>query len=110
MGIHPRAYLNLVAVLITMFVLFPMGIGAFVAAVVAVVVPLALISTPVTYRFAKDMSIGPFVIDTFGEALVTSLIGFVLLFEVFYVANGIVALLGRFVSLQIGQFQIGNKP
>lgn len=106
--IRPRAYLNLAAVLIAMFILFPIGIGAFVAAVVAVVVPLALISAPVSYRF-NDMSIGPFVIDTFGEAVVTSIIGFILLFGVLYVANAIVAVLGRFVSLQIGRFQVGNK-
>lgn len=106
--IRPRTYINLAVVLISMFVLFPIGVGAFVAAVVASVVPPVMLSSVITYRLT-DISFGTWVIDTFPEAIVVSLFGFALVLIEILVANYIVSLFRRFVSVRIGKMRFGES-
>ena len=106
--IRPRTYINLAVVLISMFVLFPIGVGAFVAAVVASVVPPVMLSSVITYRLT-DISFGNWVIDTLPEAIVVSLFGFALVLLEILVANYIVSLLRRFVSVRIGKMRFGES-
>lgn len=105
--LRPRTYINLVAVLVSMFVLFPIGIGAFVAAVVSAVVPPVMLSAAFTYRFTS-MNFGPWTIDTLPEAIVVSLVGLVLVLLEIFVANAIVSLLRKYVSVRIGNVRIGQ--
>ena len=105
--IRPRTYINLVAVLISMFVLFPIGVGAFVAAVVASVVPPVMLSSVFTYQLT-NMSFGFWVIDTLPEAIVVSLVGLVLVLLEILVANAIVSMFRRFVSVRIGNVRFGQ--
>lgn len=106
--IHPRTYLNLLSLLIGMVILFPIGVGAFVAAVVSAVVPAALFSSVFIYKWAP-ITRGSIVIDTFPEALAVSLIGLVLMVCELLIANAIVSVLRRFVSLRIGNFRFGQS-
>ena len=106
--IHPRTYLNLLSLLIGMLILFPIGIGAFVAAVVASVVPAALFSSVFIYKWAP-MTFGSIVVDTFPEALAVSLVGCVLLVSELLIVNAIVSVLRRFVSVRIGNLRFGQS-
>ena len=100
-------YINLISVLIGMVILFPIGVDGFIAAVVAAVVPSALISSVFIYKWAP-MNFHFIVIDTFPEALVVSLLGFVLMLVELIVANAIVSILRRNVSLRIANLQFGH--
>lgn len=105
--IRPRTYINLAVVLISMFVLFPIGVGAFVAAVVASVVPPVMLSSVFTYQLT-NMNFGSWVIDSFPEAIAVSLVGLVLVLLEIFVANAVVSVLRRFVSVRIGNFRFGQ--
>ena len=105
--IRPRTYINLAVVLVSMFILFPIGVGAFVAAVVASVVPPVMLSSIFTYKLT-NISFGYWTVDTLPEAIVVSLIGLVLVLLEIFVANIIVSLLRRFVSVRIGNIRFGE--
>ena len=104
---YPRTYINLILVLVGMVVLFPIGIGGFVAAVVAAVVPAALLASVFVYR-VTSMEFGPIVVDTFSEALVVSLLGAVLFMIELFIANVVVSILRRYVSVRIAGFRFGQ--
>ena len=78
---YPRTYINLILVLVGMVVLFPIGIGGFVAAVVVAVVLAALLA---------------------------SLLGAVLLNIELFIANVVVSILRRYVSVRIAGFRFGQ--
>lgn len=105
--IRPRTYINLAVVLVSMFVLFPIGVGAFVAAVVASVGPPVMLSAVFSYKL-MGMNFGPWTIDTLPEAIVISLIGLVLVLLEIFLANAIVSMLRRFVSVRIGNIRFGQ--
>jgi hypothetical protein len=90
-----------------MVVLFPIGVGGFVTAIVAAVVPPVLLATVFMYKWTT-VAIGPIPIDTFPEALVVSLLGLVLLLIELFVANAIVSILRRHVSVRIARFHFGQ--
>jgi len=104
---YPRTYINLILVLVGMVLLFPIGIGGFVAAVVAAVVPAALLASAFVYRLTS-MEFGPIVVDTFPEAVVASLLGAVLLMIELFIANVVVSILRRYVSVRIAGFRFGQ--
>lgn len=104
---YPRTYINLILVLVGMVVLFPIGIGGFVAAVVAAVVPAALLASAFVYRLTS-MEFGPIVVDTFPEDVVASLLGAVLLMIELFIANVVVSILRRYVSVRIAGFRFGQ--
>ena len=105
--IRPRTYINLVAVLISMAVLLPVGIAAFVTAVVASVVPPVLLSSVFTFRLT-ELNFGSFVVDTLPKAIIVSLVGLVLVLLEIFIANYIVSILRRFVSFRIGNVRLGQ--
>ena len=104
---YPRTYINLIVLLVGMVVLFPIGVGGFVTAIVAAVVPPVLFATVFMYKWTT-VAIGPIPIDTFPEALVVSLLGLVLLLIELFVANAIVSILRRHVSVRIARFHFGQ--
>ena len=104
---YPRTYINLIVLLVGMVVLFPIGVGGFVTAIVAAVVPPVLLATVFMYKWTT-VAIGPIPIDTFPEALVVSLLGLVLLLIELFVANAIVSILRRHVSVRIARFHFGQ--
>ena len=104
---YPRTYINLIVLLVGMVVLFPIGVGGFVTAIVAAVVPPVLLATVFMYKWTT-VAIGPIPIDTFPEALVVSLLGLVLLMIELFVANAIVSILRRHVSVRIARFHFGQ--
>ena len=104
---YPRTYINLIVLLVGMVVLFPIGVGGFVTAIVAAVVPPVLLATVFMYKWTT-VAIGPIPIDTFPEALVVSLLGLVLLLIELLVANAIVSILRRHVSVRIARFHFGQ--
>ena len=62
--IRPSTYLNLIMVLVGMGILFPIGVAAFVVAVVAAVVPPVLLGTIFIYDKGV-VNFGPVAIDSF---------------------------------------------
>ncbi len=85
---------------------FPLGIASFVFTVVAFSVSLSLLAAPVLYRFEDvelNLELWSLRVDTLGEALVASVVGFVLLLLTLHAVNGLawvwrrlsVALLGN---------------
>lgn len=107
--IRPSTYLNLIMVLVGMGILFPIGVAAFVVAVVAAVVPPVLLGTIFIYDKGIE-NFGPVAIDTFPAALFVSFIGLVLVLIEIFIANVIVSALRRFVSVRIGNLRIGHTP
>lgn len=105
--VRPRTYVNLVVVLVGMFVLFPVGIAAFVSAVVASIVPPVMLSTVFIYKLT-EVHFGFWTVDTLPEAIGVSLIGLVLVLLELLVANAIVSVLRRFVSVRIGKLRFGR--
>ena len=99
--------MNLIVLLVGMVVLFSIGVGGFVTAIVAAVVPPVLLATVFMYKWTT-VAIGPIPIDTFPEALVVSLLGLVLLLIELFVANAIVSILRRHVSVRIARFHFGQ--
>ena len=55
-----------------------------------------------------SMEFGPVVVDTFPEAVVASLIGAVLLMIELFIANVVVSILRRYVSVRIAGFRFGQ--
>ena len=54
------------------------------------------------------MEFGPIVADTFSEAVVVSLLGAVLLMIELFIANVVVSILRRYVSVRIAGFRFGQ--
>jgi len=107
----PAVWRDLVYLL---FVFFPLAIATFVIAVVTWSVPLALVASPVTYRFGGSIQFGDtsrFNVDTLPEAAGGALIGLVLLAMVPWVLGLLAAahaftvrtLLGRRSSERVEQ-------
>ncbi|MAZ63124.1 MAG: hypothetical protein CL895_02550 [Dehalococcoidia bacterium] len=55
-----------------------------------------------------SMEIGLIVVDTFPEAVVASLLGVVLLMIELFIANVVVSILRRYVSVRIAGFRFGQ--
>ncbi len=105
--IRPSTYVNLIMVLVGMVILFPIGVAAFVVAVVAAVVPPALLGS--IFIYDKGMvNFGPVAIDSFPAALFVSFIGLVLVIIEIFIANVIVSAFRRFVSVRIGNLRFGQ--
>ncbi len=103
-----KSYEQLALTLVTMLAIFPIGVATFVGAVVAVAVPGGLMAAPFIYGQA-DINFGSIVIDTMGEAVIVSGIGFVLVLIELDIANAAVALFRRSVSVRIGNVLIGRQ-
>ena len=73
----------------------------------APVVPAALLASVFVYRLTS-MEFGPIVVDTFPEAVVASLLGAVLLMIELFIANVVVSILRRYVSVRIAGFRFGQ--
>jgi len=71
------------------------------------VVPAALLVSVFVYRLTS-MEFGPIVVDTFSEALVVSLLGAVLFMIELFIANVVVSILRRYVSVRIVGFRFGQ--
>ena len=54
------------------------------------------------------MEFGPIVVDTFSEAVVASLLGAVLFMIELFIANVVVSILRRYVSVRIAGFRFGQ--
>ncbi len=85
---------------------FPLGIASFVAVVTLLAVSLGLIAAP-TYYWVGDSAnvnfeIGSWDLDTFGEALLLTIVGFPLLPASLHLLNGWAWVSGRVASLMLG--------
>jgi hypothetical protein len=86
---------------------FPLGIASFVFTVTAFSVSLSLLAAPLLYRFENvelNLELWALRIDTFGEALVASVVGFVLLLATLHAVNGF-AWVWRQLSVRL----LGNR-
>ena len=72
------------------------------------VVSAALLASVFVYRLTS-MEFGPIVGDTFPEAVVASLLGAVLLMIELFIANVVVSILRRYVSVRIAGFRFGQN-
>ncbi|MBI1923482.1 sensor domain-containing protein [Candidatus Poribacteria bacterium] len=96
---------------------FPLGILSFVVLVVAIGLTIGLLAAPFIYQsetiaftnghfsFHADMSeytIGPWQVDTLGEALICSILGIGLGLSSMHVINGLAFVSGRFARLMLG--------
>ncbi len=103
----PWPYLRYAVSLAVMSALFPIGVGTFVLALLAAVVPFALISTPVTYR-VWDMNVVHWRIDSLPEAFAACAVGLaVLVIELALVQAVFRALRGK-VAVRIGGLKLGQ--
>ena len=84
---------------------FPIGVASFVVTVVMLSVTFGFIGTPIYYRWSET-NIGPWEIDTAGEALVFVPIGLLLLLVTPHVLNLAAFLSGRFAHLMLGAAQL----
>ena len=71
------------------------------------VVSAALLASVFVYRLTS-MEFGPIVVDTFSEAVLASLLGAVLLMIELFIANVVVSILRRYVSVRIAGFRFGQ--
>ncbi|HII71210.1 TPA: hypothetical protein HA265_00465 [Candidatus Woesearchaeota archaeon] len=106
--ITPKSYLNLLILFLTCIVLFVVGIIAFSVAVFVIAFVGSLALAIFIYRFA-DLDIGSFKIDTFGEAIIVSIVGTFLLAILLYLVNRLAAAVKTHVSLRAGKFRLGKK-
>ena len=104
---RPKSYFNWLAVLLGMLVLFPIGIAAFVGAVVGTVVPFTFLAMPVVYRYT-EVQLGPMLVDTMGEALLVSLLGLIMISALLILTNTVTGVFGKFVSIRVGRVQLGE--
>ncbi len=79
-----------------LFLKFPLGLITFVAVTVALSIPLALLATPFSYRFAQTqiggtvhhgIYLGFWTIDTFGEAMLVAALGLLVAFVSLHALN-----------------------
>ena len=107
LAIRPLAYVRLFGLALGLLLLFPLGVASFVAVVVGFTVPAAFVAAPFIYR-NTDIDLGPIAVDTLGEALLMSLVGFLGVLLLLHLSNGAAALLERFVSIRIGAITLGR--
>jgi hypothetical protein len=104
---HGKAYLRALIVLGMLFFLFPLGIGGFILALMAVVIPGAMIAAPFYYR-TEAIRFGSWVADTMGESLLVSLAGVALLLLAVFLIGLVARFVGPHISLRIGRLRLGN--
>ncbi|MGA7669408.1 MAG: sensor domain-containing protein [Nitrolancea sp.] len=83
-ALDPYVWLDL----LYLFLLFPIGIAEFVIAVTSVSIPVALLTTPLYYRFG-DVDFVTYRIDTLPEAMLVALLGIPMLILLPYILVGV---------------------
>jgi len=92
--------------LLYLFVKFPLGILSFVVLVTLSAVTLTMLFAPLLYRYIQPEIIGwtgvIWRIDTMGESVAASIIGFILIFISLHIFNGLAWVSGKFAQLMLG--------
>ncbi len=84
----------------------PLGIGSFVFAVTAFSLSLGLLAAPVLYQLDElYLDLGPIRVDTFGEALATSAVGFLALILTLHGVRGL-----SWVWARLSELLLGDRP
>lgn len=81
---------------------FPLGLASWLVVVVGALVTVALLGAPLMDVFGGAITFGSWHPETWGELLLLSLIGLVLLPLVLHLFNGLAWLWGRFTRLMLG--------
>ena len=107
--LSPRLYLNYIGLIATFMVLFPVGIGTFIAGLVWVVVPFAMMFAPFMYqRESTTIHFGNLRIDTLPEALLVAAAGLAILVVELIIVNAAFRFLRGKIALRIGSVRIGQ--
>jgi len=101
-----RSCLKVLAVLAGIFILFPLVTVSFVIALIVMIILGLFIAFPFYYK-TGTIILGPWVVDTLGEAVIVSVIGLALLFLAVLIIKGISRLVSRHISLRIGRLHLG---
>jgi len=92
--------------LLYLFVKFPLGILSFVVLVTLTSITLVMLFAPLLYRYIQPEIIGwtgvIWRIDTMGEAVAASVIGFILIFVSLHIFNGLAWVSGKFAQIMLG--------
>lgn len=92
--------------LVYLFVKFPLGILSFVVLVTLSAVTLVMLFAPLLYRYIQPEIIGwtgvIWRIDTMGEAVAATVIGFILIFVSLHIFNGLAWVSGKFAQIMLG--------
>jgi len=88
---------------------FPLGILSFVVLVTLSSITLVMLFAPLLYRYIQPEIIGwsgvIWRIDTMGEAVAASVIGFMLIFVSLHIFNGLAWVSGKFAQIMLGNTQ-----
>ncbi|KXS45212.1 MAG: hypothetical protein AWU59_76 [Methanolobus sp. T82-4] len=87
---------------------FPMGILSLVVTVVLITLTLSMVLSPVLYHFSP-IYIGPFLVDTLSEALVTAVIGIFVGIVSLHLMNLLAELAGHMAVLLLGSSQENGR-
>ncbi len=87
---------------------FPMGILSLVVSVVLIALTLSMVLSPVLYHF-NPIYIGPFLVDTLTEALVTAIIGIFVGIVSLHLMNLLAELAGYMAVLLLGTSQDNDR-
>ena len=101
-----------------LFAKFPLGIFSFVVLVTLLSVSLALLVAPLYYNLVSaevDITLfygleNPVIIDTLSEALIASLVGFLLLVGSMHVFNWLAWVSAKFARVMLGSFSTTATP
>lgn len=104
--------------LLYLFAKFPLGIFSFVVLVTLLSVSLSLLGAPLYYNLISpevDITLfygleNPVIIDTLTEALIASLVGFLLLVGSMHVFNWLAWVSAKFARVMLGNFSTTATP
>lgn len=106
--IRPRNYLNILLFFLLGIFFFVFGITFFCVALFSVAFVSLFALAIFLYPFA-DLDIGSYKIDSFGKALICTIIGLFLLSLLIYLVNKLTEFAKNHLSVKIGKFYFGNK-
>ncbi len=106
--IKSRSYLNLLLFVLLSILIFVVGITLFAIAIIGVAFVISLVVTIFIYRIT-EVNFGNWIISSFPEAIVISIIGIILLAILLFIINKLAETLKKKVFIQIGKFKLGNK-
>ena len=102
----PRSCLKVMAVLALIFILFPLVTVSFVIALIVVIILGFVIAFPFYYK-TGTIILGPWIVDTLGEAVIASVIGLALLSLIIFLIVAAFRTFRRHVSLRLGRLHLG---
>ena len=103
----PRTYLNYIAFMAVAMALFPIGIGTFIAGLVAMAVPFGLMSAPFMLH-RSSIAVFNWRVDTMPEALGLFAGGLALLVVELVIVNALFRSLRGKIAVRIGGLRLGR--